>query len=62
MVLQEGKELLPRCDLCGMHMLLGRLIKQQRIQRYNRNTQIWWQRRNVAIASQCAEAYFSLNG
>ena len=25
-VFQEGKELLPRCDLCEIHMLAGRLI------------------------------------
>ena len=25
-VVQEGKETMPRCDLCGMHMRLGRLI------------------------------------
>ena len=29
-VVQEGMEPLPCCDLCGLHMPAGRLIKHQR--------------------------------
>ena len=61
-VVQEGMDPLPCCDLCGIQMPAGRLIKHQQTQGCNRNTQIRWQRRDVAIASQCAEASFSLMG
>ena len=37
-------------------------IVHVRTQRCDRNTQIWWRRRDVAITSQCAEASFSLAG
>ena len=37
-LLQEGKEPLPHCDLCSMHMPAGQLIKNQQIKRCNRNT------------------------
>ena len=39
-VVQEGREPLPLCNLCGMHMPVGCLIKHQRKQRCNRNTHI----------------------
>ena len=61
-VVQEGKEPLTLCDLCGMHIPVGRLIKHQRTRRCDRNTQMWCQRRDVMIASRCAEASFSLVG
>ena len=61
-VVQEGRESLPRCDLCGMHIPAGRLPKHQRTQRYNHNIQMRWWRRDVAISSRCAEASFSLTG
>ena len=41
-VMQEGKESLPCCGLCGIHITAGRLTKHQRTQRCNRNTQIQW--------------------
>ena len=43
-----------------MNMPAGRLTKNHRDQRCNKNTQMWWRRRDVAIASWCAEAFFSL--
>ena len=55
-VLQEGKDPLPHCDVCGMHMLARRIIKHQRMRRYNRNMHMRWQRRDVAIVSQCMKA------
>ena len=43
-----------------MHMPAGRLIKHHQTQQCDRNTQMWWRRRDVAIASRCAKASFSL--
>ena len=59
-VVQEGKEPLPCCEFCGMHVPAGRIIKHRRMKRCNRNTQMRWQRRDVAISSRCAEASFIL--
>ena len=61
-VAQEGRETLPRCDLCDMQMPAGKLIMNQRTQQCGRNKQIRWQRRDIAIASRCMEASFSLTG
>ena len=61
-VVQEGKEMLPLCDLCGVHMPEGWLINQQRTQRCDGKTQMQWRSRDVVIVSQCAEASFSLTG
>ena len=61
-VVQEGAEPLPCCDLCGIHMTAGRLIKHQRAARFDKNTQIRWWRRDVEIADKCSEANFSLTG
>ena len=59
-VVQEGREPLPHCYLCGMHMPLGRLLKHQQTKWCNRNMQMWWRRKDVAIAIQCEGATFSL--
>ena len=61
-VVQEEMEPMPRCDLFGMHMPSGRLLKHQQTERCDRNTQIRWRRRDAAIASRCKEATFSLTG
>ena len=58
----EGRETLPHCNLCGIHMPSGRLLKHQRTNWCDRNMQMRWQKRDVAIASQCREAMFSLTG
>ena len=34
-LVQEGKEMLPRCDLCGMHMPVMRLIWHRKTARCN---------------------------
>ena len=52
-VVKEGEELLPRCDLCRMHMLTVRLIKHENTARCDKNTQIRWWRRDVAISDRC---------
>ena len=61
-VVQEGREPLPCCDMCGIHILEDRIIKHQWSQWCDQNTQMWWQRRDVAVASRCVEAFFSLTG
>ena len=52
---QEGKEPLPHCDMCGMHMLAGRLIRHRKTARCDRNTHMRWRRRYVEIAAKCLE-------
>ena len=61
-VVQEGRDPLPRCDLCGIHMPAGRLLKHQQKQQCEGDTQMLWRRRDVKITSRCAEAAFSLTG
>ena len=51
---------MPWCDQYGMRIPYGQLIKHQRAQWRNRNTQMWWRRRYVVIASRCVEASFTL--
>ena len=61
-VVQEGAEPLPCCDLCGMHMPAGRLIRHRKTARCDKNTQMMWRRQYVAIAARYSEATFSLTG
>ena len=61
-VVQEGMDPLPRCDLCGMHMLARRLLKYQCTKRYDRNMQMLCRRKDVAIASRYEGEAFSLTG
>ena len=61
-VVQEGKLLLTLCNLCGMHMIEGRIIKHIRTVKYDRNTQMRSRRRNVEIAAKCTGATFSITG
>ena len=61
-VVQEGAEPLHCFDFFGMHMPAGRLINHQRIARCDKNTQIWWRRRDVDIVDNFLEATFSLTG
>ena len=62
LVVQEGAELLPCCDLCRIHMPAGRLIKHQRTVWCDNNTQIRRQRMGVAIADKCSGVIFSITG
>ena len=48
--------------MCRMHMPAGWLIWNMRTARCDRNTQMRWRRRDVAIAEKCSEAAFSLTG
>ena len=52
----------PHCDLLGINMPAGWLIKHQRTELCDNNTQIRWRRRDVAIADRFSEATFSLTG
>ena len=61
-VVQEGTETLARCDLCGMHMPAEHLIRHRRTARCEKNTQMRWRRRDVAISARCLDATFSLIG
>ena len=61
-MVQEGKETLPRCDFGGMHMPAGRIIRHRNTACCNKDTQMRWRRRDVAIAARCSEATFSLTG
>ena len=45
-----------------MHMPEGCLIKNYRTACCEKNTHMWWQRRDVAIADKCSGANFSLKG
>ena len=46
-ILQEGKEPLPGCDNCGMHIPAAKLIIHRRRYRCNKATEIWIRRRDV---------------
>ena len=54
-VMQEGRKPLPHCDLCGMHMQMGRLLKYQRTKRFDRNTQMLWRRREMGLTERSEE-------
>ena len=59
---QEGKDMLPRCDLSGMHMPTGRLIWHRETARCNRNSQMRWRQQDVATVDKFSEVTFSLTG
>ena len=54
--------IITRFDLCGMHMRAGRLIKHQKTDSCDQNTQMRWRSRDVAIASRCEGAMFNFTG
>ena len=45
-----------------MNMPVGRIVKHQRTQRCNRNTQMRWWTRYLAIMIECMEEFFSFTG
>ena len=61
-VVQEGKEPLPCCDWCIMHIPAGRLIRNRKTAHCNRNTQMRWRRQDVEIVARCLEKAFSMTG
>ena len=61
-VVKEGTEPLPSCDLCGMYIPEGRLIRHIRTAHCDKETQMRWRRRDVEIEARCLEAMFILTG
>ena len=61
-LVQDRARQLTRCDLCIMHMPAGQIIRIRRMARCDKNTQMRWWRRDVAIASRCLDARFRLTG
>ena len=61
-VVQEGLEPMPRCDLCGMQIPAGGLIKHLQTERCNSNMQMMWKRHDLVIKDKCLEVTFSLTG
>ena len=62
-VVQEGVEPLPHCDLCRIHHIpAGWIIKHWSTAQCDKNSQIWWWGRYVAIVDECSEENFSLTG
>ena len=51
-VVQEGKDPLPRCNMCGMHIPEGRLTRHGQMARYDHNTQMRLRIRDVEIAAK----------
>ena len=50
-LVQERRETLPRCRKYGMNFPAGRILKHQRMARCDKNEQMCWQRRDVAIVN-----------
>ena len=61
-VLQEGQELLPRCDHCGMHIPEARMIKHRQTKRCNKTADMRLIQRNVEMEERCGDTEFSLYG
>ena len=61
-MLQERSELLPQCNMYIMHMQSGWLIKHRRTARCFNNTDMRLRRKDVEVASRCAEMEFNLTG
>ena len=59
-VVQEGTDMMPRCDLYELHMPAGRLITPRRTPHCDKNYHTRRRRRDVAIAARCSEATFIL--
>ena len=60
MVIQKGREPLPRCNMCIMHMPEGRLLKHRRTAFCFRNNEMRIRRREVEVATRCLEMELSL--
>ena len=59
-VLQEGREPLPRCKMCRMHILVMRLLDHQRTACCFKNDKMRLRRRDVEVTNKCLEMEFSL--
>ena len=55
MVLQEGRQPLPCCDMCGIHIPVGRMLKYWRTAHCFKNIEIRIRCRDVEVGIQCME-------
>ena len=60
MIIQEVTEPLPRCDHCGIHMPVARLIKRRRTAICEKATKVHLKWRDVKMAESFGEMYFQL--
>ena len=51
---------MPRCPIFGMHMHAKRMIRKQRIDRFNQAPEMRMQRRDVEISQRSGEMKFTL--
>ena len=61
-VVQYGRYLLTRCNMCGIHMPAGRLVRHTRTEICERKTHIILMRWDAEIAAKCVGETFSLAG
>ena len=54
-ILQEGPELIPRCDYCGMYMLETRLLKHVHTKKCNNVTKMRLRHRDVDMVERYVE-------
>ena len=59
-IVQEGGTPLPWCPICGIHMHMVKMIRNQRTDRCNWVMEIWMQRHNMEISQRAGEMKFSL--
>ena len=62
MALQERSETLRQCDMCGMHMPEGQMIKHRMTSSLFKNMEMRIRRKYVEVASQCANMEFNPKG
>ena len=60
-ILQEGPELLPGCDQCGMHMQGARLFKHRHLDKCHKSTERRLQQRDVEMAERRGEMEFNID-
>ena len=54
-ILQEGPELLPRCDQCDIHMQAARIFKHRQSDKCHKSRERRLRRRDVEMAERCGE-------
>ena len=60
--MQEGSELLPRCDKFGMHIPEARLFKHRHTDKRNKATERRLRWRDVEMSARCGNMEFSMEG
>ena len=60
--MQEGPELLLRCDKCGTHMQADRIFKHWHLEKFHKLTKRKLRWRDVEMAARCGEMEFSIYG